>query len=418
METIKIKLTESVIKGVPTDVERITDTEINGFHLRIGKPLKDGSRTKKYYLYYRLGGRGSKAGNYLIGSTNTIDLKDARKRAKDLIGQVSRGIDICGEKQTNKQTQTNLHRSAKVSDLLDAFEGHIKIQRKRPEEVVRAFKADVRPTIGKLRLAGISKQVIVEKCLNPIIKRDALVQANKTLSLLKQTFQFGVETGLIEQNPLIGTRRQNIGGKEKPRSRNLAKQELKSFFTWLNTSTASLQVRQALKLLLLTGCRAQEMTLAKWSNIDFKKQLWTFPECDRKGNKGETKSHVVPITPMMKSSLLTLKSAYSDLGSDYVFPSTAGKIGIEPIDRSACAKFLRRRFENDEIKLEKFVPLDLRRTFQTLLSSLGVDAIVCEKLLSHELQGMLKIYNQYDYMKERKAALIMWDKWLTEQGIL
>ena len=121
---------------------------------------------------------------------------------------------------------------------------------------------------------------------------------------------------------------------------------------------------------------------------------------------------------MMKSSLLTLKSAYSDLGSDYVFPSTAGKIGIEPIDRSACAKFLRRRFENDEIKLEKFVPHDLRRTFQTLLSSLGVDAIVCEKLLSHELQGMLKIYNQYDYMKERKAALIMWDKWLTEQGIL
>jgi uncharacterized protein YqgQ len=44
------------------------------------------------------------------------------------------------------------------------------------------------------------------------------------------------------------------------------------------------------------------------------------------------------------------------------------------------------------------------------MSELVIKAIMVEKVLSHELQGMLRVYNQYDYMKERKAALELWNQ--------
>ncbi|AXR07031.1 tyrosine-type recombinase/integrase [Salinimonas sediminis] len=276
----------------------------------------------------------------------------------------------------------------------------------------RAFRADVRPTIGNIKLKELSRLCIIQKCLDPIKKRGGSVQANKTLSLLKQTLQFGVERGLLETNPLSGTRRINIGGKEQPRNRFLSLDEIEYFFNWLKTSTASIQVKQSFKLLLLTGCRAQELTLSEWTHIDWENKVWLFPESNRKGNKGETKDHIVPLTDPMTECLIVLKQAHKDLQSKYVFPSTTGQVGQKPVDRAVCAKFLRRRFDGDqpELEMERFVPHDLRRSFQTHLSKLGVDAIVCEKLLSHELQGMLRVYNQNDYIKEREEALAEWSE--------
>ena len=58
--------------------------------------------------------------------------------------------------------------------------------------------------------------------------------------------------------------------------------------------------------------------------------------------------------------------------------------------------------------LEKFTPHDLRRTVQTQLAAMGIDAVVIEKILNHQLQGMMRVYNQYDYMKERDFALEAW----------
>ncbi|WP_244369562.1 hypothetical protein [Pseudoalteromonas xiamenensis] len=57
MASISAKLTESVIKSIPLEITRVTDTELSGFYLNVGKPNKDGKRSLVYYLYYRIGGR-------------------------------------------------------------------------------------------------------------------------------------------------------------------------------------------------------------------------------------------------------------------------------------------------------------------------------------------------------------------------
>ena len=44
------------------------------------------------------------------------------------------------------------------------------------------------------------------------------------------------------------------------------------------------------------------------------------------------------------------------------------------------------------------------------ISDARVDAVVVEKVLNHELTGMMRIYNQHDYMDERRSALDKWSK--------
>ena len=55
-----------------------------------------------------------------------------------------------------------------------------------------------------------------------------------------------------------------------------------------------------------------------------------------------------------------------------------------------------------------FTPHDLRSTCRSHLSALGVETVVAERCLNHSLGGLVAVYDQHDYMKERRAALNLW----------
>ena len=54
-------------------------------------------------------------------------------------------------------------------------------------------------------------------------------------------------------------------------------------------------------------------------------------------------------------------------------------------------------------------PHDLRRTARTWLGKLGTLPHVAERCLNHSLGHIEKIYDQGDYLAERRAALEKWD---------
>jgi len=55
--------------------------------------------------------------------------------------------------------------------------------------------------------------------------------------------------------------------------------------------------------------------------------------------------------------------------------------------------------------MKSFTVHDQRRTCRTLLVKQGPPGHVTEKYLNHKLKGVKGIYDQYDYLEERKAAL-------------
>ena len=173
------------------------------------------------------------------------------------------------------------------------------------------------------------------------------------------------------------------------------------------------QVIYALKFIALTGCRPIEVTGARWSEFDFEAMLWTIPSERVKQKKGGERIHKVPITQNMVIMLEELRSAFSYLNSEFVFPSTTcvkcGP-GEQPIDRHSLSRAVDRKLQ--QLGVPKFVPHDLRRTLATRLgdSDIGADPIVVEKILNHQLQGVQKIYNLQEYMEKRKVVLNMWAK--------
>ena len=51
---------------------------------------------------------------------------------------------------------------------------------------------------------------------------------------------------------------------------------------------------------------------------------------------------------------------------------------------------------------------DVRRTVRTRLSSLGVPAVVAERVIGHELPDLLAVYDVHAYEVETRAALTKW----------
>ncbi len=413
MASIRAKLTESVLNNIPLEITKINDTEIPGFYLNIGKPNKDGERSQVFYLYYRLGGRGSKERRLALGKSSVLTVGEARKLAKQYIGDVSRGLDVFLEQKERTIAQKQEDEAPTVKELATEFlERYIKVNRKDPLEVERMLKKDVLKAIGGVKLKDITRRDILSKVLDPITDRGAGTQANKTLSILKQMFDFAVERDLMQGNPISTAKKKNVGGIEKPRTRALEFEELIQVFERLPKLGVSTQVIYALKFIALTGCRPIEVTGAQWNEFDFEKMIWTIPDERVKQNKGGERIHKVPITQNMIIMLDELRASFSYLGSKYVFPSTTcinSSPGEQPIDRHSLSRAVNRK--QKELGVPKFVPHDLRRTMATRLGDddIGADPIVVEKILNHQLQGMQKVYNLQDYMEKRMRLLQLWD---------
>ena len=414
-------LTDSLLSSVPEPIKRINDTKLSGFHARVGKTQNDKKRKIALYLNYRFGGIKGKQRNYHLGYFGECDLKDVRKEVESLKGRVALGEDVYETKQISLKQQFIEDTSSTVEDLAKEFiERDIKVNRKDVDPVIRMFKKDILPFIGNYKLKEITRRDILNKVLDPIKDRGSNTQANKTLSILKQMFDFGVERDLMQGNPVSTVKKKSVGGLEKSRTRALEFEEVIQVFDRLPKLGISQQVIYALKCITLTGCRPIEVTGAQWQEFDFDKMIWTIPAERVKQNKDGEKTHKVPITQNMVILLDELRAAFGYLNSKYVFPSTTTNKsgpGEQPIDRHSLSRSISRKQE--QLGVPKFVPHDLRRTVATRLgdTDIGTDPIVIEKILNHQLQGVQGVYNMQEYMEARRKALEEWGRKVVSSNI-
>ena len=414
MPVVKMLLTDSLLSSVPEPIKRINDTKLSGFHARVGKTQNDKKRKIALYLNYRFGGIKGKQRNYHLGYFGECDLKDVRKEVESLKGRVALGEDVYETKQLSLKKQFIEDTSPTVEELAKEFiERDIKVNRKDVDPVIRMFKKDILPFIGNYKLKEVTRRDILNKVLDPIKDRGSNTQANKTLSILKQMFDFGVERDLMQGNPVSTVKKKSVGGLEKSRTRALEFDEVIQVFERLPKLGVSQQVIYALKFITLTGCRPIEVTGAQWQEFDFDKMIWTIPAERVKQNKDGERTHKVPITQNMVILLDELRAAFGYLNSKYVFPSTTTNKsgpGEQPIDRHSLSRSISRKLE--QLGVPKFVPHDLRRTVATRLgdTDIGTDPIVIEKILNHQLQGVQGVYNMQEYMVARRKALEEWGR--------
>ena len=323
-----------------------------------------------------------------------MSLSDAKKRFLELSDIRKGGCNpkdhIQEEQYQEQNTVENL--------VLNWYDNYIIKHRTRPEQIEQLIKADIIPLLGDKLLDKLKTREITQ-ALDKVVARGASVHANKVLAALKQAFNYAVSRGAMLQNPASNIRSRDIGGVEKPRERFLSIDEIRSLWHFLDGDGhhISIQIKNAIKIILLTGVRAGEIREAKWSEFDFKNALWTIPAARTK-TKTVMRIHLCELT---QNILLELKNTFH---SDYV---VCGLDGQNALSDRALPKAVNRIQER--LGIEQWTPHDLRRTFATQLGeSLQVDPVVVEKCLGHKMPKIMATYNKNEMLPQRKEALERW----------
>jgi integrase len=215
-------------------------------------------------------------------------------------------------------------------------------------------------------------------------------------SVLSKMFSWLVQQRRVPLNPCIGVHRPDT---PKARDRVLSEEEVRNF--WKAADAEPKVFAVPLKLLLLTGCRLNEVAGMRLSELSADQSMWIIP-----GNRTKNKrAHAVPLSRLAQT---LVRSALQRRGpSDLVFSTT----NISPV--SGWSKVKARL--DAQMDIPQWRLHDLRRTAATGMAEIGVPPHIIEATLNHisgAKSGVAGVYNRALYAAEKKAALERWSQHL------
>jgi integrase len=148
-----------------------------------------------------------------------------------------------------------------------------------------------------------------------------------------------------------------------------------------------------IQLLMLTGCRRDEIGSLQWSEINLKARTITLPPARTKNHN----EHVVPLTGKALAILQAVQKKRA--GREHVFGKGQG--GYSGWSKSKVAL-------DAAAKLKDWTLHDIRRTVRTGLGRLGVAPHVAEAVLNHLPAKLIRTYDRNSYEIEKRAALEQW----------
>jgi integrase len=384
------KLTVKSIKDITvTDGKSILvmDTELPGFGVKV-----TASGKKSYIFQYRLGGRAHSTQRLKIGDVSEdLPATKAREEALQLRSKVRRGIDPQLEKR--RQAANTLRK--KACTFKSAFEEYFqtRLQQNRRGSEVKAVIEKEFSRFLPLPLEEIERADI-SYVVNGICSRGAPYAANRSLSYVKTFFRWSVGTGLLTIDPTYAMPKPFAG--ETSRDRVLTADEIK--FLWGAWTILGRPFGDALKVLLLTAQRRDEVGGMRWNDLDLEANIWSIPR-DFTKNKNP---HQVPIMPLVKTILLG-----QPMIGEFVFSSN-GKSHIS--GWSKMKVIIEESLTESKHPMENWRFHDLRRTAASNLGDLEYSDAEIGLLLNHQSRGVTSIYNRSNNMIQKKEMLKRWEE--------
>lgn len=375
-------LTDKAIEALKPQAKRyeVHDVLLPGLTLRVAT-----SGHKTFNVKFRF---GQKQRRQTLGTYPRLTLAKAREKAMAALRVVDEGID-----PTGLRPQPDFFLEAVCAEFIRQY---AKPRNRSWREAERTFQRELFPTLGKRDVRKIGRLDILP-IMDAAMERDAAYQANRILAHTRKLFNWCVERGILEANPLSGLR---APGVEKSRDRVLNDAEIRRLLRACQNE--AYPFRQFVPLLLATAQRRGELAAMRWSEIDLDAKQWVIPAERAKNGK----PHVVPLSDY---SLAILRETPRFPNTDYVLTTTRKT----PI--SGFAKMQRRL--SDEAEVEGWRLHDLRRTAATGMAQAAIPPHVVEKVLNHvsgSISGIAAVYNRWAYDAEKSSALDRWGNRLVQ----
>lgn len=295
----------------------VADERLPGFRVRVFP-----TGYKSYVVVFRVGrGRGCRQKRETLGATNKIACDQARRRAEEIVAsaRLGKSLSATGHGKT-------------CDDLFDDFLSlHVRVALK-PRTV-----AEYERIVAKHLRPAFRGKLVKDVCLSDVQVLHSKLQstprfANLVVSVLGKAMtlaeQWQLRDGL--QHPCKGIRR----FPERTRERLLTVGEIKAIRSELATGHHHPTVVLAIKLLMATGCRSDEICRLKWSYVDWDRGEIIWPDT-------KTGALVKGLNRYVKE-LLSDAPRYP--GNEYVCPPLSGGQGHLTPDvlRPAWGKVLSR----------------------------------------------------------------------------
>ncbi|MDU7495835.1 MAG: site-specific integrase [Providencia rettgeri] len=332
------------------------------------------------YRYRWLG----KAVRLTVGHYPAMTLKDARVVIGDMRELYTKGLDP-------KIYFSKGEAEATLKDCLDYWWDKYAAQLKPNTQTL--YKSVVYNTMytqfGNTPIADVPISSWVkffdkQEKLNPKKARVLLMQLRSVINWCISR-QFISSCEVLKLSPKTIGKRPDIG------DRVLTYTELAKI--WLALENCKIVTSNKLlhQMLLLYGSRLSEMRLANASEFNMEDMIWTTPrEHSKMGN--------VIRRPIFKQVEPYIERLLNN-GNEVLF---AGQEIDKAIDRSSANLFMRKLRE--PIDIPEWRTHDFRRSIVTNLSSEGVMPHVTEKMLGHELGGVMAVYNKHDWIDDQRDA--------------
>jgi integrase len=190
--------------------------------------------------------------------------------------------------------------------------------------------------------------------------------------------------------------------KQRARKRTLTEDEIRDVWTALDKADVPECYPRFVRSLLLCATRRNESANMTADEIDG--DLWTIP-----ASRYKTKlDHVVPLTEQAKV-LIGGKPDGFEGASWFVFSTTGGKKGFSGFSKAKKeldAEIAKIRKREGRPPMPRWTLHDLRRTARSLMSSTKVRSDHAERVLGHTIPGVAGIYDRYEYVDEKRDALM------------
>jgi integrase len=253
------------------------------------------------------------------------------------------------------------------------------------------FNSIVLPAWRGRTISSICRRDTIE-LVESVAARGCGYRANRTLAALSKFFNWLVARDALVFSPVAGVEPPH---KEEVRTRLLSDAELRAL--WLACEHEG-ALGQAIRMLILTGARRNEIGHMVWSEIDKQCRVWMLPAVRSKNKR----VHTILLSSQARA---VIEARPRFAGCPYVF-SADGKGPVNNWD-----KVKRRVSARAEIAADSWRLHDLRRTCASGMQKLGIQVAVIEKALNHvsgTFRGIVGVYQQHDYADEVDIALQRW----------
>jgi len=379
---MKAKITKRAVDAMrPTTKDQFMwDSELSGFGLKVTPKGR-----KIYCLQYRMGGPAKR---YTIGPHGPWTPETARKEAQRILGKVASGVDPTQAKVKGKSSPT-------LEAVGQRYLTEYAEQHKKPssvEEDRRNLKNHVYLHLGSRPINQITPEDI-ERLHHRMHKNP--YAANRTLSVLSMVFKKAEEWGLRQKrsNPCRDIKK----FKEQKRKRYLSSEEIPRLGRTITkaeqTKHYSPFVVAAIRLLVLTGARLNEVLTLKWEYLDRDRRCLTLP--DSKTGQKEVYLNT--------AALEVLDSLPRISGNPYMLPGQ--KPGEALVNLQRAWSEIRTQANLPDVRLH-----DLRHSFAAVGAHANVSLPIIGALLGHTQASTTQRYAHLSADPLKQAAEVIGER--------